>query len=92
MAFAEGRRDREDIRRGGASVQAADVRFLNGGAVGHRVGEGHTKFNDIRATRDQRIEIGCGVAVTRSDEGDERGVRLGKGGGEAGPATNPSSS
>ena len=92
MAFAEGRREREDIRCRGASVQAADVCFLNNRAIGHWVGEWHAKFNNIRATRDERIEIGCGVTVTRSDKGDEGGVGLGKGGGEAGNATNLSSS
>ena len=38
----------------------------------------------FRAALDQCIEIGGGVAVTGGDEADERGVRLGKGGLEAG--------
>jgi transcriptional regulator of aromatic amino acid metabolism len=71
MAFAEGGGEGENIRRCGASIQAADIRFLDDGAIGHRVGERHAKFNDIRATRDERVEIGRGVAIACRDECDE---------------------
>src|SRR5690606_1868562 len=36
----------------------------------------------VRAARDQRVEIGRGVAVAGGDEGDEGGVAFGEGGGE----------
>ena len=71
MAFAEGRREREDIRCRGASVQAADICFLNNRAVGHRVRKRHAKLNNIRATRDECVEVGCGVAIACGDEGHE---------------------
>ena len=73
----------QHVRRGGARVQAADVRFLNNRAVGHRVCKRHAKFNDIRATRDERVEIGRGVAIACRDECDEGWMRFRECGGEA---------
>ncbi len=47
---------------------------LNGGAIGHRVGEGHAEFDDIDARAGQaldHLEPGFIVAVTRHDIGDK---------------------
>jgi hypothetical protein len=84
MAFAESGSEGEDVRGGGARIQAADIRFLNNRAIGHWVGERHAELDNICATRDERVEIGRSVAVTSGDEGDEGWVRFGEGGGEAG--------
>src|SRR3546814_6890387 len=46
----------------------------------------------VGPTRDQRVEIRGGVAVARGDEGDERGVGFGEGGGEAGHNATPNAS
>ena len=84
MACAECGGEGEDIGSGCASGQAANIRLLNRGAIGHWIGKRHTELNHIRTARDQRIEISGGVAIASSDEGDECGVGFGKGGGETG--------
>src|SRR3546814_8853091 len=84
MALAKGGGDREDVGGGRAFRQTAQIRGLNRRAVGHRIGEGHPKLDHIGASRDERVEIRGGVAVSRGDEGDQRGALLGECGGEAG--------
>ncbi len=74
MARAEGGGDGEDVRRRGARAQRAEIRLLDRGAIGHRIGEGHAELDHIRAALDQSVEIGRSVAVTSGDEADERGV------------------
>ncbi len=71
--------DGEDIGGGRACPERADVRRLDRGTVGHRIGEGHPQLDHIRAARDQRVEIGRGVAIARGDEADEHGVGGGEG-------------
>ena len=89
MALAKGGGECENIRRRGASIQAAYISFLNNRAIGHRVGERHAKFNDIRATRDERVKVGRGVAIACRDEGDEGWMRFRECGGEAGHIMTP---
>jgi hypothetical protein len=83
MALAKGGGEGENIHRRGASIQAAYIRFLNNRAIGHRVGERHAKFNDIRATRDERVKVGGGVAIASGDKCDEGWMRFRECGGEA---------
>src|SRR3546814_9600357 len=78
MALAKGGGDREDVGGGRAFRQTAQIRGLNRRAVGHRIGEGHPKLDHIGASRDERVEIRGGVAVSRGDEGDQRGAMLGE--------------
>ncbi len=73
---AEVSRDLEDVCGFGSGAQAAQVRFLNRGAIGHWISEGHSQLDHIRAGFDQRIEIGRGVAITCGDEADECWMRL----------------
>ncbi len=48
------------------------------------------KLDHVGAARDQRVEIGRGIAVARGDKGDECGAALAESGGDAG-GHNPSS-
>ena len=83
MALAKAACDREDIGRGGAFAERADIRRLDGRPIGHGIGKGHAEFDHVRAAIDQRVEIGGGVAVTGGQKADQRRVRLGEGSGEA---------
>ena len=58
-------RDVQDIGGFGARGEAAQVRGLNGGAVGHRIGERHTQFDHVRAAFDQCVEDRGGGAGRR---------------------------
>src|SRR3546814_1436706 len=87
MARAEITSDGEDAGGGRAGGEAAQVRGLDRGAVGHRIGEGHAEFDHVGAAFDQRIEDrrrGSGRGIADGDEDDERAVFPRKGGGEAG--------
>ena len=75
MALTKFRGDVEDISGLGASGEAADIRGLNRGAVGHRIGERHAELDDVRAACDERVEDGTGIGrgrIASGDEGDER--------------------
>ena len=48
--------------------KAAQVRGLDRGAIGHRIGEGHAQLDHICAALDQRVKIGRGVAIACCDE------------------------
>src|SRR3546814_20362366 len=87
MARAEITSDGEEAGGGRAGGEAAQVRGLDRGAVGHRIGEGHAEFDHVGAAFDQRIEDrrrGSGRGIADGDEDDERAVFPRKGGGEAG--------
>ena len=84
MPVAELAGDGEYIGGGRASTERADVRLLDSGAIGHRIGEGHSQLNHIGTARNERVEIGRRVAIACGDETDEGRVGSGEGGGEAG--------
>ena len=69
----------ENVGGGRPLGKAAQVRRLNRWPIGHRVGEWHTKFDHVRARRDQRVEISGGIAIARRDKTHERGVGAGEG-------------
>src|SRR3546814_583284 len=55
VALAEGGGDRENVGGGRAFGEAAQVRGLDRGTIGHRIGEGHAKLDHIGAPRDERV-------------------------------------
>ena len=87
MPLAEGSGDGENVGGLGAGGERAQVGRLYRRPVSHGIGEGHSQFYDVRAAIDQRVEIGRGVPITRSQEADQGRVRLGESGGQAAVGT-----
>src|SRR3546814_3225422 len=75
---AKGGGEGEDILRPGAGAKAAQVRQLDGRAVGYRRGEGHAEFDDVRAPFHQRVEDRGGVVHGRIACGHESEDRKSK--------------
>ena len=69
-----------------AGLQRAQARRLNGGAVRHRVGEGHADFDDIGAgarKRFQQFQRSGEIGIAAHEKGHEGGATLGAEFGEA---------
>ena len=82
---AEGADQGEDLRQVDAGVQRADAGKLDHAAIGHRIGEGHAQFDDIRAPRRHRAQGGqpaLGIRIAPHQISHQRallaGAALGK--------------
>ena len=67
--------------------QRAQARRLDGGAVGHRVGEGHAEFDHVGAGAWQSLhhrERAFVIGIAGHHEGDQRGAAGGFEGSETG--------
>ena len=71
MTLAKFLRHFEDIGGPGAGGQTADIRRLDRGAVGHRIGERHAEFNNIGPAFDEGVKDGAGIGRGRVASGDE---------------------
>ena len=70
-----------------AAGEAAQIAGLDGGAIGHRIGERHADLDDVGAGAASAVEDrrrGRDVGIARRHEGDQRGAAFGGAGGEAG--------
>ena len=79
MARAKHRGDAEHVSRGRASAERADIRLLDRGAIGHRIGEGHAELDHVRTASDERVQICRSVAIACGKEADQGGMGLGEG-------------
>jgi hypothetical protein len=75
VGLAKRRHDREYLAQAHATREGALGSPLNGGSVGHRIGERDAQFDDVRTTLDQGMherhrEFGRGI--TCRDEGNQR--------------------
>ena len=60
-----------------AGLEGAQPGGLDGGTVGHRIGEGHAELDHVGAAVGKRLEDGergCIIGVAGGDEGDEAGA------------------
>ncbi len=74
------------LLHGLAGLEGAQACRLDGGAIGHGIGEGHAEFDDVGAGLGQALddlERGLVVGIAGGHEGDERGAALRASVGEA---------